>query len=356
MGGRLVPLALLLLAGSALHEAKQKVVRSTLRDQPRLSCYVSNYRRLSGECTRNQLVCYYTRRMPRFASDFRPDDLIGRGCDVPRNREAGSCQEYTKGLDTFVRCECAMTDCNSHFWHGFATAALHHRQELNRTRKATTVGGAAPTGSYSNWFMRCFSCYILLQVYYLAEYLIKCYRFQKRAIRMRAVLVARGTQQQETIMFNLPEEKPEVTIHNFKTSIVKLIDGFIRYRSLGSLPPVDINQLRANWVLGKQELHRHPRWFRNLNVEREKLEKQAVLFNNEFSDAARVGIERYFVDRTMEEEMELVKREKAADQKKMSKVVVTSSDTSKKKDADDEESSKRTTNAVEMPPPSNFIM
>lgn len=30
-----------------------------------------------------------------------------------------------------------------------------------------------------NWFMRCFSCYILLQVYYLAEYLIKCYRFQK---------------------------------------------------------------------------------------------------------------------------------------------------------------------------------
>ncbi|GMR42702.1 hypothetical protein PMAYCL1PPCAC_12897, partial [Pristionchus mayeri] len=132
-------------------------------DQPRFTCFVGKYRRMPGDCTFKQKVCYYTRRLPRFPSDFRPDDLIGRGCDVPRNSVPDSCQEYSKGLDTFVRCECSTSDCNSHYWHGFAVAALHHRKVINETLGAAKEFGVGEEQTkYSDWFMKCFNLMLLL--------------------------------------------------------------------------------------------------------------------------------------------------------------------------------------------------
>ncbi|GMT04848.1 hypothetical protein PENTCL1PPCAC_27022, partial [Pristionchus entomophagus] len=326
-----------------------KATSSALLDQPRFSCFISSNRRVSAECANNQLVCYYTRRMPRFKSDFRPTDLIGRGCDVPRNNHADSCQEYTKGLDTFVRCECATSDCNTHFWHGFSTAALHHRKLLRITANATK-GDADGVVKYAAWFMSCFTFYAFLMVYYCCANLLKRFRFQKRAVLMRAVLVARGTQLAESVMWN--SETKELTIHNFKTSIIKVLDGFIRYRSLGSLPAIDINQMRANWVLGRQELHRHPEWFKRM-FGGDRLEKRAGVYHSEMLDTARMGLDAYQHGRMMDIEIENVKKEKRMDRKKPNAI---SSNTTRpvKSDGDSDSSSRRMIdNPLEKP---GFVM
>ncbi|GMT15206.1 hypothetical protein PFISCL1PPCAC_6503, partial [Pristionchus fissidentatus] len=229
-------LFLLLLA--VLAYSKKKVVKSKLKDQARFSCFTTEYRRVSAECSDNQHVCYYTRRMPRYKSDFRPHDLTGRGCDVRRNRDADSCQVYSKGLDSFVRCECGLSDCNTHYWHGFATAALHHRQVLKANKDALTgflsvtqsAIEEARTKKYMDWYMACFNSYLLLQLYYAIVFLFKWYKFQKRAVIVRAVLVARGNQQAELLLWN--SEQPEITIHNFQTSFFsKIPNDYYDYRT-----------------------------------------------------------------------------------------------------------------------------